>query len=607
MFRWTCVVGILAVGATILVGDLLERRHVYRVPEAAVGLAVGGGLAAMAMLVHNTEMMVDERFNDEFFMVWLLPPIIFAAGFNMNVPAFFANILPTVLLAFGGTLLSAFFVGGAIYAAGQMGLCYPLSGLAALFFGSLISATDPVTVLAVFKAIGVRDDIFAIVFGESVLNDAVAIVLARTVLAFNGPEAAEGGDTATAIVLAVVIFVIIFLGSMAIGVVAGMLSALTFKHMRLYEHDEKQVVEASAAFVFPWAAYYTAEALELSGIVSILFCGIVMATYARPNLSQAAVPLTRDLFEALAKGAETFVFVYLGMAVLTFPIFSHTVWKLAVCTMVACLFGRLHVFLGAAITNAVRRGTREKGRAGVARTISVKHATAIWFSGLRGGVAFAIAAASFGDSDFGTRCGGWVRDVGDAEAEADAPSHCPEGSTDSLAILQATLIIAVFTIIAFGSPSRDVAVACKVLQAKRTSTAEGEEGIQGSTATPKVGGQYGWWRALDAWLTPFLTVRSMHASDSAPAIASNETLRAAVGLAAHKPAPHALLQAQEDGGWNTESVMAEEPPSPRSADQPPQSEDSVEDAAERSRVPLAPNKDAQKRRGPLPNDETFPL
>jgi len=606
MFRWTCVVGILAVGATILIGDLLERRHVYRVPEAAVGLAVGGGLAAMAMLVHNTEMMVDERFNDEFFMVWLLPPIIFAAGFNMNVPAFFANILPTVLLAFGGTLLSAFFVGGAIYAAGQVGLCYPLSKLAALFFGSLISATDPVTVLAVFKAIGVRDDIFAIVFGESVLNDAVAIVLARTVLAFAGPEAAEGGDTATAIVLAVVIFVIIFLGSMAIGVLAGMLCALTFKHMRLYEHDEKQVVEASVAFVFPWAAYYAAEALELSGIVAILFCGIVMATYARPNLSDAAVVLTRDLFEALAKGAETFVFVYLGMAVLTFPIFSHTVWLLAACTMVACLFGRLHVFVGAAITNAIRRGTREKGRAGAARTISVKHATAIWFSGLRGGVAFAIAAASFGDSDFGTRCGGWVRDAGDAgDAEAHAPSHCPEGSTDSLAILQATLLIAVFTIVAFGSPSRDVAVVCKVLQPKRSSTSQhGAGGIQGASSAPK----YGWWRALDARLTPFLTVRSVHAADGAPPVASNESsLRAAVGLAAHKPAPHSLLQGQDDGGWNTESVVPDQPPSPRSADQPPQSEESVEDAAERSRMPLAPSKDAQMRRGSLPNDETFPL
>ena len=68
--------------------------------------------------------------------------------------------------------------------------------------------------------------------------------------------------------------------------------------------------------------------------------------------------------------------------------------------------GRLHVFLGAAVTNCVRRAARDKSR-GAARTISLKQSFCIWFSGLRGGVAFAIAAASYGDLDFPSQCGGW--------------------------------------------------------------------------------------------------------------------------------------------------------------------------------------------------------
>ena len=99
---------------------------------------------------------------------------------------------------------------------------------------------------------GVRDDIFAIVFGESVLNDAVAIVLARTVLTFNHPAAEEGGAAAAA--LALLIFVGIFLGSTAIGGIAGALSALTFKALRISERPNTQVVEASLSFAFPWAA-----------------------------------------------------------------------------------------------------------------------------------------------------------------------------------------------------------------------------------------------------------------------------------------------------------------------------------------------------------------
>ena len=131
-----------------------------------------------------------------------------------------------------------------------------------------------------------------------------------------------------------------------------------------------------------------------------------MATYVRPSMSPAGLELTRDLFEALAKGAETFVFVYLGMAAVTFPIFHNTVWALAAATLVACLVGRLHVFVGAAVTNCVRRACRDRTR-GTARTLNLKQSFCIWFSGLRGGVAFAIAAASYGDTDFPTRCAGW--------------------------------------------------------------------------------------------------------------------------------------------------------------------------------------------------------
>ena len=74
-----------AVTLTLILTPTLTR-HVYRIPEAAVGLAVGGVCAAIARLTDNAEMLHDQAFDDRFFMVWLLPPIIFAAGFNMNDP-----------------------------------------------------------------------------------------------------------------------------------------------------------------------------------------------------------------------------------------------------------------------------------------------------------------------------------------------------------------------------------------------------------------------------------------------------------------------------------------------------------------------------------------
>ena len=99
-------------------------------------------------------MLNYERFDFDFFIVWLLPPIIFEAGFNMDVHSFFANIYPTIFFAFVGTFASTFIIGGLVWGMGQLGLCYPMGLLASLSFGSVISATDPVTVLSVFQATG---------------------------------------------------------------------------------------------------------------------------------------------------------------------------------------------------------------------------------------------------------------------------------------------------------------------------------------------------------------------------------------------------------------------------------------------------------------------
>ena len=103
-------------------------------------------------------------------------------------------------------------MGLVLLGAGAAGLCLRLSPLEALIFGSIVSATDPVTVLAVFQRLGAHPDLYALVFGERVLNDAVAMVLFRSLLTFRGRAA-----TAGAVAAAVATFLWIFLGSMAIG------------------------------------------------------------------------------------------------------------------------------------------------------------------------------------------------------------------------------------------------------------------------------------------------------------------------------------------------------------------------------------------------------
>lgn len=341
--------------------------------------------------------------------------------------------------------------------------------MASLTFGSLISATDPVTVLAVFQAIGVKVDLFSMVFGESVLNDAVAIVLSRTLLSFNEPGTTVDQES---IMAACQLFAIIFLGSMIIGMIAGLISSLVFKLLDLKHHDEMLYMEAALSFSFPWCAYFVAEASELSGIVAILACGMVMATYTRLNFSPRAIRLTARAYKCIALVAETFVFVYLGMACITFPIFESTVWQFCFWATMACFVGRLHIYVGSWLTNCFRGPTSQLP------PISPAYQFVMWFSGLRGGVAFALASVSYTARDFPAVCGGITGP--DAEELKSLNPHCGSGHYDSLAILQTTMLIAVFTIFVFGGSITTVAIAFDVLRKKGdiSQDAEGERSTE---------------------------------------------------------------------------------------------------------------------------------
>ena len=167
--------------------------------------------------------------------------------------------------------------------------------LECMLFGSLISATDPVTVLAVFQSLKVEINMYSLVFGESVMNDAVAIVLYRSLLTFKTEPV-----SASSIAGSLGLFLVIFVGSFLIGGVVGLLSALVFKNgsfRRLTETDRDSVLEAALVCV-PYIAYILAEGLQLSGIVSILFCGIVMKRYTNESLSHDARETYHSFFQS---------------------------------------------------------------------------------------------------------------------------------------------------------------------------------------------------------------------------------------------------------------------------------------------------------------------
>ena len=183
--------------------------------------------------------------------------------------------------------------------------------------------------------------------------------------------------------LAVLDFFVVFLGSALVGTLFGAGTALVFKHARsiLHKHRQLEVVILIIASLVPFSL---AETIDLSGIVTVLFVGMVTKQYTMSNVSDAGATLAAFIFPCISYLMEAFVFLNIGLAVFSLPKSEH--WSVALIwwTLVGVLIGRaLHVYPLAFLLN-LRRGAESK--------ISRNMQHMIWFAGLRGAIALAFSA-----------------------------------------------------------------------------------------------------------------------------------------------------------------------------------------------------------------------
>ncbi|XP_045199665.2 sodium/hydrogen exchanger 9-like isoform X4 [Mercenaria mercenaria] len=321
-------------------------------------------------------------FDPEIFFNVFLPVIIFEAGYSMKRRFFFKNFGAIVMYAFIGTTVSCMAVGGLMFAFTRF-LPMTFTVNDCFFFGAIISATDPVTVLAIFNDLNVDVTLYALVFGESVLNDAVAIVLSGSVIAFQessveayGKEKSEGFSV-HAFFKALGNFAGIFGGAFLIGSVIGMATALLTKYTKIREFP---LLETALFFLMSYTSFQSAEALGLTGIVAVLFCGICQAHYTYNNLSEESKSRTKQLFELMNFLAENFVFLYIGVSVFTFENVKWNAWFI-LAAFVSIIIGRaINIYPLSILLNLGRRNK-----------ISANVMHMMMFSGLRGAIAYALA------------------------------------------------------------------------------------------------------------------------------------------------------------------------------------------------------------------------
>ncbi|KAI3628981.1 hypothetical protein CBS9595_000053 [Malassezia furfur] len=309
-------------------------------------------------------------FSNTIMMNVLLPPIILASGYDLRQAKFFRNFGTILTFALFGTFISAIVIG-------------------------TLSATDPVTILAIFNTYRVDPQLYSIIFGESILNDAVSIVMFETLSKFQNTQI-----TLFSVFHGMALFGVVFSLSMILGVLYGLSCSLLLKHSRLGLYPE---LESCIVMLIAYTSYFFSNAVQMSGIVSLLFCGITLKHYAYHNMSMRTQRTTKYIFQTLASLSENFIFIYLGLSLFTG---EHLVYQplLILFTLAAVIASRYcAVFPLAYLLNRLaqlraqrRRRALGAGVPDVSFELPREYQLMLFWAGLRGAVGFALSAGMSG-------------------------------------------------------------------------------------------------------------------------------------------------------------------------------------------------------------------
>ncbi|SCV05643.1 LANO_0H12002g1_1 [Lachancea nothofagi CBS 11611] len=377
----------------------LAQRRIKAVHETVLSIFYGMVVGLIIRLSPGHYIQDAVTFNSSYFFNILLPPIILNSGYELNQVNFFNNIVSILTFAIPGTFISAVVLGAILYLWTALGLeKVDISFVDALSVGATLSATDPVTILSIFNAYKVDPKLYTIIFGESLLNDAISIVMFETCQKFHGKPA-----TFSSVFEGIGLFLMNFTVSLLIGVMIGVLVALLLKHTLIRRYPR---IESCLVLMIAYESYFFSNGCHMSGIVSLLFCGITLKHYAYYNMSRRTQITIKYIFQLLAQLSENFIFIYLGLSLFTevelvYKPMLIIVTAISICVARWCAVFPLSNFVNWLYRVKAQRSMGVYGNdAAIPDEIPYQYQMMTFWAGLRGAVGVALAMGLQGDFKF---------------------------------------------------------------------------------------------------------------------------------------------------------------------------------------------------------------
>ncbi len=268
-----------------------------------VVLVLGGMLFAWLAghYPHIFGIFKNVRISTDLILYVFLPTLIFESAFNMDSRLLWQNLMPVLMLAVPGLILSTFIIGVIVH----LGVSVPLP--AALLLGAILSATDPVAVIALFKQLGAPRRLTMLVDGESLLNDASSIVVARILLGM-----VLAGSISTGIVAKGALdMVVVFCGGIFIGWGLGFLVGWIMGKIQL-----DAFVQMSLTMVLAYVSFLVSEKVfHVSGIMASMGAGLIMGGWGRTKISPSIRTYLEHFWSYISFVANSLLFLLIGLRI----------------------------------------------------------------------------------------------------------------------------------------------------------------------------------------------------------------------------------------------------------------------------------------------------